>query len=74
LTFDDDELRLDQLQCFVQGGKCELKIVDRQKVTVMLRAVKPMTKKRRTLYTLTAPDKQGVWHWYSHLWINAAIE
>lgn len=74
LTFDGDGLKLDQLQCFVQGGECELKVVDKQKVAVTLQAAKPMTKKRRTLYTITAPDKQGVWHWYSHLWIDAAID
>jgi peptidoglycan/xylan/chitin deacetylase (PgdA/CDA1 family) len=74
LTFDSNGLRLDQLQCFVQGGECALKVVDRQKVMVTLQATKPMTRKRRTLYTITVPDKQGVWHWYSHLWINAAIE
>lgn len=74
LTFDGDGLKLNQLQCFVQGGECELKVIDKQKVIVTLRAAKPMTKKRRTLYTITVPDKQGIWHWYSHLWINAAIE
>ena len=74
LTFDGEGLKLNQLQCFVQGGECALKVIDKQKVMVTLQAAKPMTKKRRTLYTITVPDKQGVWHWYSHLWINAAVE
>jgi peptidoglycan/xylan/chitin deacetylase (PgdA/CDA1 family) len=74
LTFNGEGLRLNQLQCFVQGGECELKVVDKQKVMITVQAAKPITKKRRTLYTITVPDKQGVWYWYSHLWINAAAE
>jgi peptidoglycan/xylan/chitin deacetylase (PgdA/CDA1 family) len=74
LTFDGEGLRLNQLQCFVQGGECALDVVDKQKVVVTLQAAKPMTKKRRTLYTITVPDKQGIWHWYSHLWINTAVD
>lgn len=72
LTFNADGLNLNQLQCFVQGGQCVLNVVDKQKVMVTLQAAKPMAKKRRTLYTITVPDKQGIWHWYSHLWIDAA--
>jgi peptidoglycan/xylan/chitin deacetylase (PgdA/CDA1 family) len=74
LTFDGTDLRIDQLQCFVQGGECSLKTIDKQKITVTLQATKRIGKKRRTLYTITVPDKQGIWHWYSHVWINAAVE
>lgn len=72
LTFKGDGFNLNQLQCFVQGAECALKVIDKQKVMVTLQAAKPITKKRRTLYTITVPDKQGIWHWYSHLWIDAA--
>ncbi|HEY9006547.1 MAG TPA: polysaccharide deacetylase family protein [Ohtaekwangia sp.] len=74
LSFDAAGIRLNQLQCFVQGGKCSFKITDKNKVTVTLQATAPLSKKRRTLYTLTAPDKNGAWHWYSHLWINPHIK
>jgi peptidoglycan/xylan/chitin deacetylase (PgdA/CDA1 family) len=74
LTFDGTDLRLDQLQCFVQGGECALKIIDKQKVTITVQATQPITKRRRTLYTVTVPDKEGVWHWYSHLWINEKVK
>lgn len=72
LTFAPDNLRLDQLQCFVQGGKCSLRVIDKEKATI---AVKATTKinRRRTLYTVTVPDKKGIWHWYSHLWINPQV-
>lgn len=74
LTFDPTGLRLDQLQCFVQGSECDLRIVEKtdRRVTVTLQSSKALSGRRRTLYTLTVPDKEGVWHWYSHLWIDPA--
>lgn len=73
LTFDAENLRLDQLQCFVQGDKCTLHMVDKKKVTITIQSATKINSRRRTLYTVTAPDKSGVWHWYSHLWINPGI-
>ena len=75
LTFDPADVRLDQLQCFVQGGKCDLQIVKKndKEVTITLQASKVISGRRRTLYTVTVPDKEGVWHWYSHLWINPKV-
>ena len=70
LTFDPTGLRMDQLQCFVQGGTCSLRIVDKEKATITVQASTPISKRRRTLYTITVPGKDGKWRWYSHLWIN----
>ena len=74
LTFDGTGLRLDQLQCFVQGGACTLHITDKDKVTITTQATKPITGRRRTLYTITVQDTAGTWHWYSHLWINTKVK
>ena len=76
LTIDPADLQMNQLQCFVQGGECEIRIVGRndEKVTVTLQAVKPISGRRRTLYTVTVPDNNGKWHWYSHLWINNEVD
>jgi hypothetical protein len=38
---------------------------------VTIRANQPLVK-RRTLYTITAPDDKGQWHWFSHVWIDPA--
>ncbi|MEM7110262.1 MAG: polysaccharide deacetylase family protein [Bacteroidota bacterium] len=72
LSFESLGLRLDQLQCFVQGSKCELTKVTDDHGTVMLsiRSATSIAGRRRTLYTVTVPDDQGQWHWFSHLWIN----
>jgi peptidoglycan/xylan/chitin deacetylase (PgdA/CDA1 family) len=71
LTIDNTGLRLNQLRCFVQGGTGTLKTIKQEgrETTVTIRANQPLGK-RRVLYTLTAPDKEGKWHWFSHVWIT----
>lgn len=74
LTFDSDDLVVEQLQCFVQGGECEMSITrSENQVTVKMKSVLALSSQRRTLYTVTVPDKRGRWHWYSHLWINTEV-
>jgi peptidoglycan/xylan/chitin deacetylase (PgdA/CDA1 family) len=74
-TFQKRDLQIDQLQCFVQGSSCEMNISDNDSVvTVSLRSKSDLNTRRRTLYTITVPDKTGAWHWYSHLWINPTIK
>ncbi|HEY5918809.1 MAG TPA: polysaccharide deacetylase family protein [Chryseolinea sp.] len=75
LTLPGSDLNLKQFQCFVQGGECELKVLKTmdESVTISLRARKPLSGRRRTLYTLTFRDNQGKWYWFSHLWINPNV-
>lgn len=60
-------------QCFAGGSKedCTLRI-DTTKGAYHIRVqAKSKLRSRRTLYTVTAPSKDGIgWHWYSHLWIR----
>jgi peptidoglycan/xylan/chitin deacetylase (PgdA/CDA1 family) len=76
LTFNNHDLVLKRMQCFVQGAACTLRTIDSndKETTVTVQASKKITSRRRTLYTLTIPDKNGTWYWYSHLWINAAAK
>jgi hypothetical protein len=76
LTFDPADLRTDQLQCFVQGASCNMNVIKKtdHELTVTLQASHNLTTRRRTIYTLTVPDKQGEWHWYSYLWVNAKVK
>lgn len=75
LTLAVNDLNLKQLQCFIQGGECQVQVsaVSNGKATITLSAQKPLTGRRRTLYTLTIPDKKGQWYWFSHLWINPDV-
>ena len=75
LTLTRENLDLKQLQCFVQGGECEVQVLKNgdEGTTLSLRARKPLGLRRRTLYTLTLRDKHGQWYWFSHLWINPGI-
>jgi peptidoglycan/xylan/chitin deacetylase (PgdA/CDA1 family) len=76
LTIDNTDLRLQQLQCFVQGGECARNVLSNNdgKAMITLQSRKPISGRRRTLYTVTVPDKNGKWHWYSHLWINSKVD
>ncbi|MBL0745874.1 polysaccharide deacetylase family protein [Chryseolinea lacunae] len=74
LTLNPEKLQLKRLQCFVQGGTCRFTVVDKNKGIVSIQATQPLAKRRRTLYTITIPDKDGKWHWYSHLWINPKMK
>lgn len=74
LTFDGEGLRLDQMQCFVQGGKGVIKFIDREQTKISVQASSSINARRRTLYTITVQDRDGVWHWYSHLWINPRVK
>jgi hypothetical protein len=74
LTLRGQDLQWKRLQCFVQGGTCRFTITDKDKGTVSIQATQPLTKRRRTLYTITIPDRTGQWHWYSHLWINPNVK
>ena len=75
LTVDTKDLRTNQFQCFIQGSPCEFKVISKTETSavISLQATKALTRKRRTLYTVTVPDKQGKWHWYSHVWINPGV-
>ncbi|MBA4057370.1 MAG: hypothetical protein C0490_21835, partial [Marivirga sp.] len=76
LTIDNTDLTIKQLQCFVQGGECQFQIREDRgnKTRVSVQASSPIKNRRRTLYTITVPDKSGAWHWYTHLWINSNVD
>lgn len=75
LTIDNTGLNLKQMQCFSQGGDCVVRIKEStgRRTSFTVQAARPIKGRRRTLYTITVPDKNGAWHWYSHLWINRRV-
>lgn len=74
IRFDKSNLILDQLQCFIQGGECQKSIsTEGEIVTLEVSSKTSISSRRRTLYTITVPDQEGNWHWFSHLWINPEI-
>jgi len=59
------------LNCFVQGdNRCRAVPISDQPGWYQVEADQPLAG-RRNKYTLTMQDRQGNWHWYSHLWVNA---
>ncbi len=75
LTLLNEGLQTSRMQCFVQGGECELEIdnEDDGELAITVRAANDLSRRRRTMYTVTVPDSAGAWYWYSHLWINPDI-
>ena len=75
ITFKNNGLQHNRAQCFVQGSECDLHIHgDSIQTTITLQATKDLTSRRRTLYTITIPDDEGTWYWFSHLWINITVK
>lgn len=68
---NSDDVRLNQLTCFVSGqGRVEIKWINRQKQNFSVQATRPLSAGRNR-YNCTAPSSQkGRFYWYSHLWIN----
>ncbi|MCK4622310.1 MAG: polysaccharide deacetylase family protein [Desulfuromonadales bacterium] len=71
LNIANDDVDLSRMNCFVQGeNSCRVVPVAGQAGWYKVVAEKALTG-RRNKYTLTVPGREGGWHWYSHLWINA---
>ncbi|PIQ49160.1 MAG: polysaccharide deacetylase [Cytophagales bacterium CG12_big_fil_rev_8_21_14_0_65_40_12] len=70
LEFKEEGLFVESMQCFVQGSEC-LKSVQIYRDGLVKMAIRPKTalSSRRTLFTITIPDNDGNWHWYSYLWV-----
>lgn len=75
LTISKENLQIGQLQCFIQGTECEIQqSINGEHVELELTPKTVINQQRRTLYTITVPDNDGKWHWFSHLWVNPAVK
>ncbi|MTI21794.1 polysaccharide deacetylase [Fulvivirga sp. RKSG066] len=75
LTFDKGNLQTGRLQCFIQGNDCDVKLTEQgDDISISISPKSALGKRRRTLYTITVPDSEGNWHWYSHLWVNPEVK
>jgi biofilm PGA synthesis lipoprotein PgaB len=72
---NNQEMKLDQLACFVSGqGRVEVKWLNRQKTHFSVKAKTPLPT-GRSRYNCTAPSSQkGRFYWYSHLWIVSSTK
>ncbi len=73
---NDQSLNLNGAQFFMEGNKMDIhEKKTGQSSTVITLKPDHKLKYRRTLYTLTAPSKDGKsWHWYSFLWVNPKVK
>lgn len=75
LHFEENELQLPQLQCFIQGSTCKksMEIKKDQKVELVIRPKTPL-KQRRALFTVTVQDHSGQWYWHSYSYVQPQIQ
>jgi peptidoglycan/xylan/chitin deacetylase (PgdA/CDA1 family) len=71
LEIANENLLVQNINCFIQGSGCDLKAeaFGEGKTKITIRPTTKISIRRRTLYTITAQDQSGDWHWFSHLWI-----
>ncbi len=69
LILNQVELDLNQLQCFIQGGNCNINQLENDPYTIQISSDQQL-RSRRHLYTITVPNKDNSqWYWYSHQWV-----
>ncbi len=71
LTVKNSQIRTGGIQCFVSGSRsCRLEQTgENGNIEIRVASDNPL-ETRRSLYTITAPSKDGAkWFWYSYLWI-----
>lgn len=75
LTFQEDDLQLEYLQCFIQGSACNksIQVKKDQKVELVVKPKSPL-QRRRTLITITVQDNSGQWYWYSYSYVQPYIQ
>lgn len=67
LIIEEGRVDMRRAQCFPSGGgSC---VIEKRGDGYQVRSDSPL-QGRRNRYTVTAPDRQGNWYWYSHLWLN----
>ncbi|NMM49946.1 polysaccharide deacetylase family protein [Marinigracilibium pacificum] len=75
VLFDKGELIIDRLQCFIQGSECksQISINDKGLVRVIIQPKELIVNRRRVLFTITVPDRNNNWYWYSYLFISPDV-
>ncbi len=70
ISFYEKDLDLKYLQVFIQGSEVHKSItVGKDGLVTLTISPKSALQKRRTLFTITIPDRQGQWAWYSYSWV-----
>ncbi|XOV90946.1 MAG: polysaccharide deacetylase family protein [Bacteroidota bacterium] len=76
LYLEQEGLRIDEMQCFIQGNQCNIEIetLSTDKYRLSITPSQNIHNRRRTLYTLTVPNSKNQWSWYSYLWIHPTVK
>jgi peptidoglycan/xylan/chitin deacetylase (PgdA/CDA1 family) len=71
---ENPEIQVSSMTCYIPGqDPVTPQVLDEKKGIYQVQAQNPL-QGRRSKYTLTVQDRDNRWYWFSHLWINPAIE
>jgi len=75
IHFPQEDLNMRGVQSFAQGEPCTKSIrIDKDgNAQLTIKSKKALTS-RRTLYTITVPDNDGNWHWFSYTWVRKDVK
>ena len=75
INFKEKDYQLRQLQCFVQGVRAtkSMRVIKDKVVKLSVKSVDELTD-RRTVFTVTVPDANRQWHWFSYVYVRPEIE
>ena len=75
IILDGNCIDAEHIQCFVNGERnCITEMQEGPDKVKMKLTSRDHLRGRRSLYTITAPAKNGKgWCWYSHVWVNPSI-
>ena len=75
ITLNSNCIDAENLQCFVDGNRnCIMELQEGPDFVRLKVISRDMLDGRRSLYTITAPSKDGKgWCWYSHVWVNTEV-
>ncbi len=75
ITLKSNSIDAEYLQCFVNGERnCITEMQEGPDLIRMKIVSREILTGRRSLYTITAPAKDGKgWCWYSHVWVNTEV-
>ncbi|MBO3697429.1 polysaccharide deacetylase family protein [Roseivirga sp. E12] len=74
VSFNEGDLDVKSLQVFVQGNEANKSLtVGKDGLAKLTISPKSPIDRRRTLFTITVPNRKGEWSWYSYSWVIPSL-
>ncbi|MCA1796186.1 MAG: polysaccharide deacetylase family protein [Desulfuromonadaceae bacterium] len=71
---NDPQVQVSTMKCYIPGQDPVVPEAVDQDAGIYKVQAQNQLQGRRSKYTLTAQDKENRWYWFSHPWVNPAVE